>query len=454
MKPNNKKAYVVTVDMGYGHQRASYPLHDMASPCALIPSEGESHIISANTYGGIPRSDRRKWEGGRSLYETVSRFKNIPLLGTNAFKLMNYLQRIEAFYPRRDLSKPIMQLAQIYKMIQKGWGKDLITKLNSDPLPYVTTFFSTAFMAEVHGYKGEIYCLCTDTDISRAWAPLDPKKSKIKYLAPNKRVRERLMLYGVKAANIFVTGFPLPKENIGTQKTIQILKETLRCRLENLDPRGVYHKKYHHTIAHHLGNKKCLPKYKHPLTITFAVGGAGAQKDLGIAILKSLHDKIDKKEVVLNLVAGSRQDVYRYFQEEVKRLHLEKSHGGCVNIIYDESKYAYFQKFNQVMLTTDLLWTKPSELSFYSALGIPVIMAPTIGSQEDFNREWLHDIGSGVEQEDPKYTHEWLFDWLDSGWLAQAAMEGYLDAPRNGAYHIEDIVLKGKRSEIEEGHLL
>jgi len=133
---------------------------------------------------------------------------------------------------------------------------------------------------------------------------------------------------------------------------------------------------------------------------------------------------------------------------------LEKSHGGCVNIIYDESKYAYFQKFNQVMLTTDLLWTKPSELSFYSALGIPVIMAPTIGSQEDFNREWLHDIGSGVEQEDPKYTHEWLFDWLDSGWLAQAAMEGYLDAPRNGAYHIEDIVLKGKRSEIEEGHLL
>jgi hypothetical protein len=81
-------------------------------------------------------------------------------------------------------------------------------------------------------------------------------------------------------------------------------------------------------------------------------------------------------------------------------------------------------------------------------------MAPTVGSQEDFNKQWLHAIGAAFEQEDPAYTHEWLFDWLDSGWLAQAAMEGFMDAPRNGAYHVEDTVVKGKPSQIEDMHLL
>ena len=43
-----KKAYVVTVDMGYGHQRATHPLR--------IFAQGE--IISANVYKGIPEKDK------------------------------------------------------------------------------------------------------------------------------------------------------------------------------------------------------------------------------------------------------------------------------------------------------------------------------------------------------------------------------------------------------------
>jgi len=445
------KAYIVTVDMGYGHQRAVYPLQDIA---ATPVGWTDSTIITANKYGGIPQKDRRMWEGSRKLYETVSRFKKVPLIGTGAFAILNYLQRIEPFYPRRDLSKPIMQVKQIYSMIKRGWGKHLIDTLNKKPLPFVTSFFGTAFFAEEHGYKGEIYCLCTDTDVSRAWVPLHPEKSRIKYFAPNKRVKQRLMLYGVKEDHIFVTGFPLPKENIGTKRSPRILKEALGCRISNLDPHGKYQKKYAATIETYLGARYCKVERKHPLTIMFAVGGAGAQRDIGVTILESLHDHIDRGDVQLNLVAGSRNDVYTYYDEAVKRLHLEKNHGGRVNIIYSSRKLDYFRKFNQALLTTDILWTKPSELSFYAGLGMPIIMAPTIGSQEDFNRAWLHSIGAGFEQEDPRYTHEWLFDWLASGWLAEAAMEGFLDAPRNGAYHIEDIVLKGKRSEIEDMHLM
>lgn len=91
--------------------------------------------------------------------------------------------------------------------------------------------------------------------------------------------------------------------------------------------------------------------------------------------------------------------------------------------------------------------TKPSELSFYTAIGIPILMAPPIGSQEKFNSLWLQSVGGGVPMGDPRYTNEWLFDWLQSGGLARMAWSGYVEAPTHGAYRIEDVVA-GRKSEI------
>ncbi|MFH1946792.1 MAG: hypothetical protein ABIJ23_01380 [Candidatus Magasanikbacteria bacterium] len=448
-----KKAYIVAVDMGYGHQRAAEPLRDIATAPDFMGGEG--YIINANKYAGIPHSDIRKWEGGRKVYERISRMKHLPIVGEWIFGILNYIQRIEPFYPKRDLSGSTLQLQQIYKWIKKGWGKDLIEKLNKNPLPFIATFFTPAFFAEEHGYKDEIYCICTDTDISRAWAPLYPEKTRINYLAPNRRVKERLQEYGIPAKQIYVTGFPLPKENIGG-KSLKILKQSIASRIINLDPDRKYRKKYRKTIEQVLGKEYCHEGcvVGHPLTITFAVGGAGAQRELGVEILTSLRDHIDKGKIRLNLVAGTHNDVYLYYQKHVKKLKLDKKQNGHINILYANNKWEYFTAFNQLLLTTDLLWTKPSELSFYTGLGLPIIMAPPIGAQEDYNHEWLLSIGAGFDQEDPRYTNEWLFDWLKSGWLAEAAMEGFLDAPRNGAYHIAEVVLKGKRSEIEDMHLL
>lgn len=446
-------AYVITVDMGYGHQRAAYPLRDFA--VGLDGSTGKDAVINANHYAGIPNKDRRRWESSRKLYERISRMKNLPLIGEWLFSVMDYFQRIEPFYPKRDLSKPTFQLKTIYSMIRKGWGRDLIDRLNRNPLPLVNAFFSPAYFAEEHGYKGDIYLLCCDTDVSRAWAPLVPAQSRIKYLVPNRRVKERLMLYGVRPDKIFVTGFPLPKENIGG-RDLKVLKKSLGERIGHLDQDGRYRKKYHETLEEFLGNNYCGfgSEARHPLTITFAVGGAGAQKELGAQILTSLRHHVDKGLVKLNLVAGVRNDVYLYYQRVIKELGLLKKQNGHVSILFADNKVEYFEKFNKLLLTTDILWTKPSELSFYAGLGLPIIMAPTVGSQEEFNKSWLESTGAGVQQENPKYAHEWLFDWLKSGWLAEAAMNGFLDAPRNGAYHIEEVVLRGKRSEIEDIHLL
>lgn len=431
-KNGSPKAHVITVDMGYGHQRASYPLKDIAY---------NKKLINANTYKGIPHEDRELWKNSRKAYEFISRFKKVPIVGSTAFDIYDKFQAIPSFYPKRDLSESNIQLRTMFSLIKrKNWGKHLIDKLAENPLPIVTTFFIPAFMAEIFKYPGEIYCLGTDTDLSRSWVPVNPNLSKIKYFSPNYRVAERLKMYGINPDNIFITGFPLPDEIIGGKKET-ILKRSLGRRLYNLDPKNLYIKRYKETIESHLGKVNFPNKQTHPLTIMFAVGGAGAQRELGIEIVKSLQTKIANKEVRIILVAGTHSNVNSYFKKETMNLGLRNRLGSYVKIIFERKKYDYFSKFSQALKETDILWTKPSELSFYTALGLPLIMAPSIGSQEKFNRRWLKAIGSGIDQEDPRYTHQWLFDWLNSGWFAEAAMQGFIEASTSGVENIKQVLI-------------
>lgn len=103
-----------------------------------------------------------------------------------------------------------------------------------------------------------------------------------------------------------------------------------------------------------------------PLTITYAVGGAGAQKEIGLVILRNLKDRIIAGNLAINLIAGNRPEIKEYFENGIKELGLDTNIN--IRVIFDADKIGYFKKFNQVLRTTDILWTKPSELSFYCAL--------------------------------------------------------------------------------------
>jgi len=451
-----QKAWIISVNMGYGHQRTAFPLRDLC----------EGKIINANDYEGIPGRDKTIWEGTRKFYEFISRFSRIPLIGRTVFSIYDQFQKILTFYPKRDLSKPNIQLKQIFSLIRGGWGKDLIEKLKiknrvsiygnegedenevliaheklKNSLPIISTFFLPAFMAEFFDYPGEIFCMVCDADISRAWVPFNPKESRIKYFAPTERVAERLKLYGVKDENIFFTGYPLPSENIGTEN-LEILKYDLKHRLFNLDPKRKYFEKYKTLIEENLG--KLPEKPDHPLTIMFSVGGAGAQKEIGIKLLKCLRFYLKQGRVKVILSAGIREKIKNYFLYHIKKLNLEDFSGGLtsansIEIIFGEKIEDYFKKFNQALKRTDILWTKPSELSFYSALGIPIIIAPPVGSQEEFNMRWLLKSGFGLSQENPKHTDQWLFDWLEQGYLAEAAMQGFIEGEKLGIFKIKKI---------------
>lgn len=420
---------LVSVNMGYGHQRTAYALKKIAL--------GES-VINANDYEAIPEKDRKVWESSRRFYESISSFKRVPVLGDIIFGIFDEFQKILDFYPKRDLSKPNLYLKNVYPLFKKGWGKDLIKRLKENPLPLVCTFFIPAFMAEFFNYSGEIYCVICDADISRSWGPLNPKKSRIKYFAPNTRVIERLKLYGIKEENIFFTGYPLPQENIGVND--KILTEDMKHRILNLDPKKKYLSIYKSLVDKYIGQ---LPrKSDHCLTLMFSVGGAGVQKELSIEILKGLREKIAQNSIKVILSAGIRKNVRDYLKENIKKLKFECFLGNGIEILFAEDIENYFKLFNEKLRKTDILWTKPSELSFYAGLGIPIILAPTIGSQEDFNKEWLLKVGVGRLQKNPIYAGQWLFDYLEEGWLAGVAMQGFMEAGHSGVENIRKIIFE------------
>ncbi len=425
------KAWIVAVDMGYGHQRAAYPLRHLA--------EGGA-IVNANHYPGIPAHDHKIWHEGQKTYEFMSRFKRIPVIGKMTWAAYDHFQEIDPFYPKRDLSRPTLQLKSTYSLIQKKkWGAHFIKKLSKKPLPLVSTFFIPAFQAEEFNYPGDIYLVVCDADISRAWAPLKPSRSRIHYFVPTDRAAERLKLYGVPDDHIVISGFPMPQENMGDAH--QTAKDDLGNRLLNLDPKNTYRKKYHRTIVEHIGR---LPKKPtHPLTIMFAVGGAGAQRELGVTIAESLQHDLGEGGMRLILVAGIHNDVNRYFRDQISSLGMRSMlERGNIEIIFAANKEDYFKKFNLALRTTDVLWTKPSELVFYAGLGIPVICSEPIGSQEHFNRRWVRGVGAGAHQLDPRYASEWIDDMLNDGSLAEMAMQGFLDIERGGTESIAKFMQK------------
>jgi len=418
-----KKAWVIAVDMGYGHQRTAYPLRD-------ISPTGE--VINANNYRGIPQDDKNFWGNTKYFYEAISRFRRVPIIGLAIFLFFDSFQKIMGYYPKRDLSGTNINERIIFHFIKRGWGKDLVEKLEKNNLPLITTFFTPAFMAEHFKYKNDIYCVICDADIARAWVSIEPHKSRIKYFAPCTWVRDRLKLYGVPSENITLTGYPLPKENIG--QNLEIIKKDLGYRILNLDPNGKYQKLYAPLIKSYLGKLPDTPN--HPLTLMFSIGGAGAQKEIALELINNLKEKIKAKEVKVIIAIGVRKELRKYFADNIGELHLD----GWVHILCGDDMKDYFEKFNLALRTTDVLMTKPSELSFYAGLGIPIIIQPSIGSQEDFNRKWLMHIGAAFLQENPKFIDQWVFDLIGSGSLAEAAMQGFIEIEKMGTYNIEKII--------------
>lgn len=417
--PGNAALELVAIDMGYGHLR---PAHSIAQFLDLP-------ILLVDEPPLATQAEQRRWQRARRVYEALSRASGIAVLGWPFARLLGKMTHIEPLTPGKDLSKPSWETRWLEREGLRGMGRNLGDRLRSKSAALLTTFYAPAVLAELHGAMN-LFCVVTDSDVHRVWARSDPKSSRIHYLVPTERAERRLLAYGVSSDRIHLTGFPLPHCLIGGFED-RAFRQNLERRLRALDPRS---------SARESGAALELPPAP-PLHLVFAVGGAGAQSELALRFLPSLRPLIQSGRLRLTLVAGVRKDVQRAFEAALRHADLESAPEGPIQILFRSSLSEYFEAFHRLLAETDVLWTKPSELCFYAALGLPLILSPPLGAHEGENLCWTLEVGAAVRQGPPESAAEWLRRLHEDGTFSAAARAGAAHLPRHGLYRIVELVL-------------
>jgi hypothetical protein len=419
---------LVAIDMGYGHLRPAHALSDFldGQPILLVD---RAPLASAE--------EQRLWKRARSGYELLSRASAVPVAGPLLSELLQGVTSIAPLYPRRDQSSPTLPTRLLAYFGQSGMGRGLTSRLQRTDGTLLTTFFAPAVLADLAGCE-RIYCLVTDSDVNRVWVRPDPAKTNVVYLAPTERVRRRLKTYGVPSDRILVTGFPLPHRLVGGTGA-SALKKNLKRRLAALDPRGRFLRECRDEVSHFLGDTQSPGD---PVHLAFAVGGAGAQVEMVDRFLPSLAKRLRRGKMRLTLVAGIRHEVAQAFREAIARVGLgPELDSGTIRILLADSHAEYFAGFDELLESVDVLWTKPSELTFYGALGLPLILSSAVGGHEHYNARWALHSGAAVRQSDPRHAGDWIWEMLKDGTLAGAAWTGYMRMPKFGLYRIAGEVL-------------
>lgn len=429
------KPLVAAVDMGYGHLRAAAPIAGALGTSVL-------HVDRAPVAGP---EEEQLWRRARGGYEWVSRLSQVPWVGLPIRQLLDSATDIPRLHPRRDLSTPTQGALALERLIRRGLGEGVVAGARVSGAPLVTTFYAPAIAADRAGLE-RVFCVATDSDLNRIWAPLEPERTRIQYLVPTQRAGRRLRAYGVPEARITFTGFPLPDELVGGPG-LSVLRRNLAARLVRLDPGGEFRRNMPEELAHFLGGLPPEAEGQPPL-LTFAVGGAGAQVELAGAFLPGFRRALEAGSLRIALVAGVRPEVEARFREAVRAAGLEPLLGGPVQLLTASGFQDYYARFNALLARTDVLWTKPSELTFYAALGLPLVLAPPVGVHEWYNRRWARDAGAGLKQRDARSAAEWLTDWLSDGVLAAAAWAGYTRLPKFGLQRILDALREGAAASL------
>jgi hypothetical protein len=181
--------------------------------------------------------------------------------------------------------------------------------------------------------------------------------------------------------------------------------------------------------------------------MAIAIGGAGAQMHHVNQILRSFGNIIADGKLRLTLVAGTRADIANSFRKMVRLAGLELFTGTGIQVLFSREPGQYFRHFEDCIEEADLLWTKPSELVFYAALGLPILLAPPVGGQERANRDWLLSNESALDAGSPAVLDQRLDDLLSKGDLCRIAWNAYSRLDRNGLDRIHKVI----HAPVEDG---
>lgn len=427
MAARSLHAWVVSAPLRQGVDILAQACRDLAY---------EKTILRADRYAGIPRHDQALWAHLQEQPSFIASLSSIPLVGRALRNMMErFVHRLPSRYPEREQAAWNRRLVEFYYCLQhQHLGRDFIQHLAQTPLPLVTSSQVLAFSAEVHAYPGPIYLVCHTADPSRAWAPLEPRHTRIQYVVPTQMAQDRLQAYGVPTTHIHHLGFPLATGAVSPKGVLA----DVEARITRLDPEHVFrsHKKKAYT--------------QRPLSLGL-IADSGWQTGELIRLFEGASQAVRNGELTIHLFTGTNLARARSIEAITRNQTLHRHLGSSLVVHAHEDADAAFTSFTEALPSIDVLWSAASPWVFYAGLGIPLIVQPPVGGQEEARYAWIRGVQAGLPPLELSTLSEWLLDWKKSGGLARLAWNGYGSAPSMGYERLRALI-QGKHPHDEELH--
>lgn len=388
------KRYVITTGyMGYGHLRAAHNLSMLA----------DAPVIKADLFPYAGMIDLMLWRFAQYIQSISTR--NAESNSRIIFSLFEKALEIpEDFQAQLTTGQKLLKTLSTF-----GLGRRLASLLSIEE-SVVHTFYLPALESVYHKIRGKNYIVICDVDFHPVWVPLPPFTNLLTYFVPAKKSADRLISYGVSFDKIIITGFPLPSWNVRNSY------EQFADRKKRIS-----------------ANSSCR------LTLMYPFSGAGAYQKYFSQFVKAIASDLLSGDIKLVVFAGSNQGAFNEAKRVCRHNGLESSHS--VQLLYNPDLFTAFSEFNAALREVDLLITKPSELVFYSGLGIPLFMLPPIGAHEAKNRLYILENECGMDMVDINKFIKVIKEFKSSGRLIDLAENGYEKIPRDGSEMINDYVL-------------
>ncbi len=208
-------------------------------------------------------------------------------------------------------------------------------------------------------------------------------------------------------------------------------------------------------------------KSKGPIRFLLTIGGAGAQREIFASIISHLLPRIKSGRAVLFVNVGDYKNVWDELTGSIPELndlsetHFDNWTDTCsfaekaltedvrgIHAFYHQDIFQAVYATNLLMRCTDVLVTKPSELSFYP---VPKLFIRRIGGHEQWGAVHSAEIGDGtLECRDIPHTLQMVDLFCEDG----AFLKGMCDNIRanrefgiyDGAYKVVEEAVKLKNN--------
>lgn len=214
--------------------------------------------------------------------------------------------------------------------------------------------------------------------------------------------------------------------------------------------------------------KKRLDRIENNKTkrVLLTIGGAGAQKEIYVEIIKKLMPQIKKGEVALYINVGDHKNVWDGLVQDVPELdsiakkYFDNWDATCkfaeeaidrdvkgIHAFYHEDIFAAVYTTNILMRSSDICVTKPSELAFYP---VPKLLIKRVGGHEAYGALRAAEVGDGtIECETVERTLQMLDLMINEKEILTMSCNCIIKNNEigiyNGAYKAVELAVKGRK---------